>query len=170
MEHHHQFSFVATTTVPLDQPYELTLGLLKSLYTFQHGIFRRKLTRGKLGKPVAGKSVTIRGTSYSLARLAWFYVYGVWPTGSVVRISDKSIQIKGEQYRMVVNPHATGIKNVRYYPQHNFTSPYSVTFQKNKQIHHVGSFRSLSQALDALKRYKANLEIQTAKSPNAQLH
>jgi HNH endonuclease len=72
---------------------ELSLGFLKSVLSYEPetGLFRWATSEGGVTiGAIAGNVNTngylvvgLRGTKYRQHRLAWFYHYGVWPTGTV---------------------------------------------------------------------------------------
>lgn len=99
---------------------------------------------------------TVRRVMYANHRLAWFYVYGVWPTGDIDHIngikSDNRIQnlrdvsktLNQHNQRKAHSQNSTGVLGVR--PRGNRFSARIVINRKDK---HLGCFDTAEAAHEA---------------------
>lgn len=143
---------------------QLSASTLRSLYHYDatEGCLRRKLPgrlfgRPKLGPPITGTTITIRGERYSVSRLIWLYLYNTWPTGRIIQASKEVVTIGGHRYHQMISSSQTGEQNIYYLPRGNLSNPYLVRFTENRLTHYVGRFRSLERARSALQAYRMSL-------------
>jgi hypothetical protein len=144
---------------------ELDSKRLKELldYNPETGIFIRKITTGgqKAGA-IAGKQrrdgyvdVNISPKRYMAHRLAWFYVYGVWPNKMLDHINGIRNDNKISNLREVTNSEnqqnrnkvrkdsKSGFQCVNYKPKHKKWEAY-ITLNGIKK--HIGHFNSPEEA------------------------
>jgi hypothetical protein len=144
---------------------------LKTLLNYNQdtGVFTCKIYRGGLAKvgDIAGKvesyghrRIKVNGKLYLAHRLAWFYVYGVWPTNDldhINRIRDdnrlanlrEATQAENSQNVGIVKSNTSGIKGVSWNSQKSLWRAYITKCYT--QIH-LGFFVSKDEAAKARKK------------------
>lgn len=143
----------------------LTVERLRELLDYDPvtGVFCRK--NGKVaGGGVAGRywRVSVENERYYGHRLAWFYVYGVWPKEEVDHIDLNKwnnalanlreatpFQSCGNQSARPTN--RLGVKGVRK-AERNLKKPYSARIRINNKDLHLGYFASAEEANKAYEK------------------
>jgi len=101
--------------------------------------------------------IRIDGRLYRAARLAWFYVYGVWPIeidhDNTITSDDRWINLyeatsqQNKQNRSVRYDNALLIKGISQLPSGRYTA----SIKHNYVSHYLGSFDTLEEAVNARK-------------------
>lgn len=125
----------------------LTQERLKELLNYNPltGIFTRLVTSGGALKgsevgcltPKGYLTVQIDGKTYRLNRLAWFYVYGVWPNisdhkngirtdNSIDNLRDLSVQANTQNQRKATKTNKSGLLGVTLLPHGRYRAQITV--------------------------------------------
>jgi hypothetical protein len=151
------------TQAPLQQAF------LKSIldYCPETGVWTYKVRRGGIAAGrVAGTPdrdgynvICLNGRHYRAARLAWFYMTGVWPRDLVDHIDTNKAndawrnlrpatmsENKGNQRSTVKN--RLGVKGVRL-NRHSKRLPYVAQININRTRYYLGSFATIEEASSA---------------------
>lgn len=152
----------------IDLP-ELTHERLRQLLEYDAitGEFVARFTRGSLRRgDVAGTvrsdkhiGMVIEGRRILAHRLAWFYVYGVWPTAHIDHINGDPSDNRIANLRDVT--HATNQQNRRRPAKHNSSGYLGVTPHQGKYVAGLsvdGRRRYLGIFHDPIEAHQAYLE------------
>lgn len=147
-------------------------------YDEETGVFRWKKSRSqrvKVGNEVGSwdlygyKTVRLDGRSYKLHRLAWFYVFGVWPAGDIdhmngIRSDNRLSNLRDvprktnleNQTKVTARPTETGLIGAYYDKAKNVF--YSRISQFNKSIY-LGTFQTADEAHQAYLKAKRIMHV-----------
>jgi len=125
----------------------------------KHGRARNKTVAGCVEKRVGYATVGIDGKVYKAHRLAWLYVYGVWPDGVIDHINHKKSDNRICNLRDVTNAQnhqnrarhtksASGYVGVTW---HKRDERWLAHIEVNGRRHHLGYFKDLDAAVEARK-------------------
>ncbi len=122
------------------------------------GIFTRRVPAGgqRVGSIVGTKLNTgyliasLKGRKYVLHRLAWFYVYGLYPHEQLDHINGKrddnrlvNLRVATQSQNCINRPSKTALQK-GVYPHPN--GGYTVTITNNRQTKYLGYFKSYEEA------------------------
>lgn len=163
----------------------LTQARLKEVlhYAPRTGVFTWKVTRG--AKAPAGAqagtpqnrgyvAIMVDQKLYLAHRLAWLYVHGAWPVGTIDHINgrrtdnrirnlrDVSLQANLHNQSVAYKSNATGLRGVSFEPRSN--KWYSRIRVNGKSVM-LGYFRTASEAHAAYVAAKAIHHLTTKESP-----
>lgn len=152
----------------------LTQERLKTLldYNPETGDFTNKVFRGLRAMPgdMAGNvsqggyiELTIDKRKYKAHRLAWFYVYGVWPTNSIDHINRVKIdnricnlrdvtQAQNGQNKTKHTNNTSGYTGVHW---HKATKRWRARLCVARKDIYLGQFKDIQSAIDARKQAEA---------------
>lgn len=155
----------------------LTQARLKELFAYcpETGIFVRLIAPGKrsdLTGEIAGSKygqgylhINVDGRKYKAHRLAWFYVYGVWPKG---RLDHKNLHkddnridnlreataSQNEQNKLPNRANTSGVKGVYW---SKCAKKWQAYIKKDGKFSYLGIFEDLADAAGA--RRNAEIEM-----------
>ena len=153
-----------------EQANELTVEYLRSIlhYSPETGIFTRKVgtsNRVKVGD-VAGcprgdgyLQIKVQSRKYKAHRLAWLYVYGVWPEDQLDHVNRVRTDNRIANLRAVTNKqnqqnaskrsdNTSGHTGVRW---HRWASKWLAHIRHNQKLIHLGCFATIEEAVAARK-------------------
>ncbi len=149
----------------------MTQDELKSIVNYNPltGIFTWKVSNntkikigsraGSFDKSKGYRKIRINKILYKEHRVAWFYVYGVWPSDQLDHKNTNKVDNSIDNLREATNStngfnktkyktNKSGYKGVSWYPKMN---KWVVKYSYNRKIYHGGYFDKVE---DAAKKYK----------------
>jgi hypothetical protein len=97
--------------------------------------------------------IRVKGTSYLAHRLAWFYVYGVWPKHSIDHINGKTTDNSINNLRDVTHQdnHRNSSRhlNAKGYTKHH--AGWMAQARDENGHHYVGIYQTQEEAADAAR-------------------
>lgn len=140
-------------------------------YNSNTGVFtwvqsRRGIRVGNIAGCITNGSgyvyIKINHKNYYAHRLAWFYIYGVWPAGLIdhingVRDDNRLINLREATYsennRNSSTPktNTSGIKGVRWYER---IKKWGAQCMVNRRTYYLGYFTDVSEAEQAVKQFR----------------
>lgn len=153
----------------------LTQERLKELLSYdpETGVFvRRKQAGASRAGSIAGAPntsgyiyISVDSTSYRAHRLAWFYVYGVWPNSDLDHInrvrSDNRLDnlraaSRAQNLLNVPNkyPNSLGVKGVRWFTR---TRRWQARVKHNGIQYNLGYFRNFGEAVARVRAKREEL-------------
>lgn len=158
--------------------HKITQDRLKSLLTYDPGtgVFMRNGKRAGYSHHSGYRYVGIAGEKIIEHRLAWFYVYGVWPTADLDHInrdrSDNRIINLREanraancQNQPIRRSNKSGITGVYY---HKVSGKWAASISVNKRQIHLGVYGTAQEAAEI--RRKAELTYYPYRPTHADTH
>lgn len=142
-------------------------------YCADTGVFTWSVTRNRISKgDIVGfktskgyLSTKVNGKAYRLHRLAWFYVYGVWPKNQIdhvngIRIDNRICNLRdveprhNSQNRSAINQkNKTGFVGVCKIGENRFSS----TLMVDGKVYHLGVHKTPKEASNAYIAKKTEL-------------
>jgi hypothetical protein len=125
----------------------------------KHGRARSKTEAGCVEKRIGYATIGIDGKVYKSHRLAWLYVYGVWPTGIIDHINHKKADNRIVNLRDVTDAqnHQNRARNTRSasghlgVTWHSRDAQWMAHIEAGRKRHHLGYFKNLDDAIAARK-------------------
>lgn len=158
--------------------HRITHDRLKSLLTYDPGtgVFMRTGKRSGCAHHTGYRYVGIDGKRIIEHRLAWFYVYGVWPTADLdhinrnradnrianLREADRATNCQNQPIRRSNRSGVTGV----YF--HKVSGKWAASINVNKRQIHLGVYNTMEEA--AAVRKEAELTYYPYRPTDADTH
>lgn len=139
---------------------------LTGLFTWKMQLGNRISVGSTAGSPIDGYiRIAIDGKVYRAHRLAWFYMTGVWPlalidhkdtnrSNNVWENLREATRPQNNQNRAVHKNSLTGVKGVGFIES---SGRYSANIKHNKIHYYLGTFATMSEATEAVRRQREKL-------------